>query len=1370
MILTARVTAAVPANYRYDSRPLRDTIIQLDTNKNQKPIKGKKSKAKVTSHAEDSTYVDQVHEITYLYGKARVTYGDFELDADYIRVDKKNHLLFAKGSIDPITKRYKGKLWNPASNQDGNYISGGQTKKLNETEVAYRNVIFSTCDLPYPDTHFGIVITKGIAEKNRIISGPAYLEIEGIPLPLAIPFGFFPKPDTRSSGVIIPTFGEDQKLGFYLRNFGYYIGISDYMDLTNMGTIYSKGSYELNTTLHYLKRYKYGGTLSFAYGSHNYGLQGDPPTKDFNVTWSHSQDPNANPGSTLSASVNAGTSTFYANNPSYSNYNLQALTQNNLRSTVNYSKTWAGTPFNLSVGLSHSQDLTNKTVTLDLPTLSFTMASLSPFDSKDRIGDQKWYQRLTVSYSLQANNQLNAIPEAELFKANTLIKNLQTSIVHQIPVSLSLNVFKYFQFSSSSDTTVIDTVNGFRRAGTYSLSTGISTKVYGTINFKKGNLKAIRDVITPSLSFSYNPDFSDPSYGYYKTVVSNATAGIGLNIDNTIQMKLKAKATDTSGKDRKVSLLDGFSVSTFYNFAQDSLRLSPISFSAHTGILNNKVNFSFFGSLNPYVTQVLDSISGGQIQRFTRPINRYTFQDGRFPTLTSFSFSVSGSLNSNSFSPHAPVQPGGTLQTINPQQAQRLAVINSDPSAYIDFNVPWNVSVNYSFSYNNNIINTSSSNTVMLSGDVNLTSKWKIQYNTNYDIRARRLAVSQFTIYRDLHCWDLNVSWVPFGLYKSYNVTLKVKATILQDLKISKRSDYTSNQSQIVDTNSAWMAHELNKIGIRIKQISSVSDDRQHILKALGEAKERADIILITGGLGPTKDDITKKTIADYFGVKLIENKDALENVTNIFARYNRPLLEVNKMQALVPENCEVLLNKNGTAPGMWFKVDGKIYISMPGVPHEMMYMMEDATGEAEEVTEDTAPLSAPVKEHSSPVIAETPKVTEAIPPASVQIAEPIPTEPVKVPEPVVETSAAEHEAIEVSKQPVFNEPRAENIPPVPFTEQLEQKQHIGQGDAPSESFRFYSPLVKNIAAQEGLSAAELDKIPGTGAEGRLTKDDLLLYIQNRYKQQPVTNEPVSPPVQAEKEQPVASKIPVAAQAEHVPASAEQVPPVVEVTVPVAEKPVEQAVTDTPVPEPAVESPQPTPTPVAEAPKTAPAPEPAKVVSEPAIKSTGSMSGGDEIIEMDRMRRLIADHMVMSKHTSPHVTSFVEADVTNIVLWREKIKNSFEKREGEKITYTPIFIEAVVRAIKDLPMINISVNGTQIIKKKDINISMATALPNGNLIVPVIKKADELSLLGLTKSSRFKRRDFFSLNRLQINLSGQSGLCKFSRNGFIDDL
>ncbi|WP_295798628.1 putative LPS assembly protein LptD [Mucilaginibacter sp.] len=867
-----------------------DTTKKSDTTKTNKPTKGKKTKpikgtkttgapkdtskdasagdlkSEVKTHADDSVITDKVHDITYLYGRARVTYEDFELDADYIRLDQKRHLIFAKGSIDPLTKRYvgrpiskqskdkpvesdsllfdyktkKGLVYNPFSNQDGNYLSGGEVKKLNETEVAYHNTIFSTCDLPQPDTHFGIVITKGIGEKNRIISGPAYLEIEGIPLPLAIPFGFFPKPDTRASGVIIPTFGEDQKLGFYLRNFGYYIGINDYVDLTTMGTVYSKGSYELNTTAHYRKRYKYDGTVSLSYGSHNYGLEGDPAQKDFNITWSHSQDPNAHPGSTFSAQVNAGTSTYYRNDPAQNNYNLNSLTQNNLRSSVNYSKTWAGTPFNLSFGVSHSQDLSAKTVTLQLPTLSFTMASINPFDSKDRVGEQKWYQKISLSYSLSATNEVDNIPESQLFKGSILAKRLQTRAVHQIPLGISLNVAKYFQFSSSANYTehwylqsineryvrggvitngiipdanglVRDTLSGFKRASSYNFSTGVSTKVYSTFNFKKGNLVAIRHVMTPSISFNYSPDFADPSFGYYKTVVSNALiplpahtstysifpdnfpsagkqAGISFNLDNTIEMKLKPKATDTSGKARKVHLIDGFSLSTFYNFAQDSLKLSPISFSAHTAILNQKVNLSIYGSLNPYKVLVIDTIQNQQITKFTREINQY-----QFPKLTSISFSMSGSLNSTSFKPHLPVTPQNTLQTITPQQAQRLAFINSDPSAYIDFNVPWNLSFNYNFSFNNNIISTNSTNTVMLSGDVSVTKGWKIQYNTNIDLKAGRLAVSSFSIYRDLHCWDLNVQWVPFGIYKSYNVTLKVKAAVLQDLKLSKRSDYTSS-------------------------------------------------------------------------------------------------------------------------------------------------------------------------------------------------------------------------------------------------------------------------------------------------------------------------------------------------------------------------------------------------------------------------------------------------------------------------------------------------------------------------------------------------------------------------------------------------
>jgi lipopolysaccharide assembly outer membrane protein LptD (OstA) len=894
IVLIMNVSAASKISICNNYKPVVDTIIKLDTVKDKKLLKIKqsagnknvksaktdtskrKSKDGLDSELkfsdDDSTITDNVHKILYLYGHARVKYQDVEMDADYIRVDQKNNLIFASGSIDPVTHRYigrpitkqgkdkptesdsllfnyktkKGKVYNPSSEQDGNFISGGQVKKLNDDEAAYRNVLFSTCDKPFPETDFGIVITKGIGEKNRIISGPAYLEVEGVPLPLAIPFGFFPKPDHKTSGVILPTFGEDSQLGFYIRNLGYYLALNDYVDFTTQGTYYSKGSYDLNETVHYLNRYEYSGSLSLSYGSHNYGLEGDPASKDFNITWSHTKNPNSSPGSTFSASVNAGTSSYYTNNPANSNYNLNALTQNNLSSSISYSKQWLGTPFNLNIALSHSQDLTAKTITLDLPTVSFNMATINPFDSKDRVGEQKWYQKITVGYSLQAENNINAVPENELFKGNTLFKRMQNGMEHQIPIGFNQTFLKYFQFSASinyteqwylqsikesydrnnlidPDAPVIDTVGGFKRAGQYTLSTGVSTKVYFMATFKKSKLKAIREVMTPSLSFSYHPDFSDPSFGYYKTIVSNAVvpypvtyntysifqngvyggpspgreAALNLSIDNTIEAKVRPKATDTSQTDRKIKLIDGLTFATSYNFAADSFKLSAISFSGHTALFHEKVNLSFSGSLFPYEENVIDTIKNGAVTKILQTVNRIGFLDGRLPSLQSFSMSISGSLNPATFQQHNNGQPAGALvanPTNSAQQAQRLAVLNSDPSAYVDFKIPWNVSINYNFSYANGYINTAVTNTLMLSGDVNLTSKWKVQYTTNYDIRARQLgSATSFSIYRDLHCWDLSVQWLPFGYYKSYNVTLRVKSTILQDLKLSKKSDYTSS-------------------------------------------------------------------------------------------------------------------------------------------------------------------------------------------------------------------------------------------------------------------------------------------------------------------------------------------------------------------------------------------------------------------------------------------------------------------------------------------------------------------------------------------------------------------------------------------------
>jgi hypothetical protein len=896
IVLVLNEIAAANKGAGYKHAVAKDTIIKLDSvrdrkllRNNKKPVTpGKKTdtipKKPATGNsdttslneistitAEDSTVNDNEHQMTYLYGNARVKYGDFEMDADYIRIDQKNHLVFASGRNDPKTHRYTGrpiskmgrddkpitsdsllfnyqtkigKIFNGATEQDGNYISGGQAKKLNEDEVAYKNALFSTCQLPYPYTHFGIVITKGIAEKKRIISGPFYLEIEGVPLPIGLPFAFFPKPDTRSSGAILPTFGEDAKLGFYLRNFGYYFGINDYIDLTTQGTFYSKGSYEANALTRYQKKYKYQGQVTLSYGSHNYGLEGDPAQKDFNIQWSHSQDPNAHPGTTFSASVNAGTSSYYQNNPATTNYSLTQLTQNNLHSSIAYGKTWAGTPFNLTANISHSQDLSRKTVTMELPSFSFNMSTISPFDPKDRVGEQKWYQKITIGYSLVGTNKLNSIPEGDLFKSSTLTKRLQNGLQHQIPIGFNLNVFRYFQFNtnvnysdrwyfqttrkrfargslSGLDSMIVDTVPGFRRVGEYSLSAGLSTKLYAMAVFKKGSIHRIRDVITPSIAFSYRPDYTSLNYGFNQIAVSNASipypasvnrysifdqsiyggpsggrsAGLSFSVDNTIEAKVKAKSTDTSGLDRTVPILQGLSFSTFYNFAADSFKLSQISFSGHTSILNQKIGINFGGILDPYVVNVRDSISNNQVVRYAQRQNKYSFQNGAFPFLTSFNLSMGASLNSTMFQPkkQQPVQQN-TLGTMTAQQADRLAILNSDPGAYIDFNVPWNISLNYSFNYNNDRLSTVVSNTMQISGDLSITPKWKVQYTTNYDLKALKFSdATSFSIYRDLHCWDLAISWIPFGFYKSYSVTLKVRAAILQDLKLSKRKDYYNN-------------------------------------------------------------------------------------------------------------------------------------------------------------------------------------------------------------------------------------------------------------------------------------------------------------------------------------------------------------------------------------------------------------------------------------------------------------------------------------------------------------------------------------------------------------------------------------------------
>ncbi len=835
-------------------------VVKTDTlRKNSKP--GQINDV-ITFTAKDSSVYNAETNEWYLYGNARVTYGEKQVDAGFIRLNQKTNTLFAKGKVDSLGrfsglpifkdpeqgtltadsvyynfKTSKGKIYQVYTEQEGGYITGGKIKKQANDEVHLKNVVYSTCDLPSPHQHFGIVITKGIATKNQIITGPAYLVIEDVPIPLVLPFGFFPKPNKRASGIILPQFGEDQTLGFFLKDFGYYIGLNDYWDLTLRGGVYSKGSYETSAASRYTKRYKYSGNVFLSYSSSKLGVEGTPefenPVKDFKIQWSHQQNPNAHPGTNFGASVNASSRGAYRNVPTY---NYQSLVQNQLNSSISYSKIFPNSPFSFSSSLSHSQDLTSGRVSLQLPNLNFSMTTLNPFDAKDRIGEQKWYQRISVGYSMQANNQLDTY-DSLLFKPNILSK-VRSGVQHSIPISLSSKVLKYFQFSQNlsynerwyfqtirksylarptptgtKDSLALDTVQGFRRASDYSIGGSLTTKVYGQLNFKKGKLVAIRHVFTPNVGFSYRPDFGQPKFGYYDSVQLDQSgrrqaysifenslyggpgvgksAAINFGLDNNIEIKVKSSKDTTNNGIKKIPILQGLSLNGSYNFVADSLKLSQLSFSGRT-FFTEKLGISFNGSLDPYVFYT--QLSNGQL--IGRDINRYRWQDGKLPRLSNFGFSFDYSLNSSTLGKNNksnnPPNPGNSdlFNRVNAQQAEQLQQISRDANAFVDFNIPWNLSFYYNFNYANTGINKSIVQTLNANGDFNLTSKWKVQFNTGYDFQNKAPSLTSFSIYRDLHCWDMSIRWIPFGPFQSYSVDLRVKSSILQDLKLSKQRNY----------------------------------------------------------------------------------------------------------------------------------------------------------------------------------------------------------------------------------------------------------------------------------------------------------------------------------------------------------------------------------------------------------------------------------------------------------------------------------------------------------------------------------------------------------------------------------------------------
>lgn len=794
--------------------------------------------------SKDSIIYDIVNSKIYLYNKAEVFYGNINLKADFIIIDQIKKTVYAKGVADSSGKvsgkpiftdagqvynseemsynfeTKKGKIKEVTTQEGQGYLLANDVKKNQYNEVFIRHGKFTTCNLPHP--HFYIALTKAKNIEDKTVSGPAYLVVEDVPLPLALPFGFFPRKSGRSSGILMPEIGEDRELGFFLRNGGYYFGINDKVDLAIRADIYSKGSYGFSAFSRYNVRYKFNGNFTTTYNDRRFG---EPNTssyirnKDFSVRWTHNQDPKAIPGTRFSASVNIATRNNYRNNITT---NLQSIVQNDLNSSISFSKSWEGTPFSLNGSMTHNQSLSTGIVSLGLPSISFNMSRIFPFDSKNRVGPQKWYHKIGVSYTADALNRITTT-DSLLFESSSLDK-FQNGVRHTIPVSTSFNVLKYLTVSPfvnynerwyfnsiakqwNGTDVLVDTISGFKRAMEYNTGLSLTTRVYGMFPVNAAGIVAIRHVLTPVLSFSYRPDFSQSQFGYYQNVQSDSAGSsqlysifennngifgspgagrsnlLSYSLDNNLEMKIKTK-TDTGDVIKKIRIFDSFRFTGNYNMAADSLKFSNINVVART-VLFGRLNIDLGATYDLYTFEA-DS------NNVYRRVNKFEYDENkRLGRLISANLSIGTNLNPDAFkNKKNNNNPANNSALRNRYNYAEVEMINRFPQYYVDWSIPWNLAINYNLSYNKPLMTASTTQALNVSGDISVTPKWKIGFLSGYDFTTKEITPTSLNIYRDLHCWDLSINWIPFGTYQRYSVDLKVRASILQDLKLSRRREF----------------------------------------------------------------------------------------------------------------------------------------------------------------------------------------------------------------------------------------------------------------------------------------------------------------------------------------------------------------------------------------------------------------------------------------------------------------------------------------------------------------------------------------------------------------------------------------------------
>ena len=810
--------------------------------------------------ARDSIEMDAAQKIMTLYGDAKIDYGQISLAAEVIEINYITNQVKAKGIVDS-TGEYVGKpvftddqtyvtdsmtynfdtkkafISGVVTQQGEAFIHGDNIKKNEENDVFIDNAHYTTCNLA--DPHFHIRANKlKVIPNDKIVTGPFNLYINDVPTPLGFAFGMFPAPRKKASGIIIPTYGEERLRGFFLREGGYYFAISDRIDLQLLGEIYSKGSKGFTVQSNYKKRYAHTGVLNFNFISQRLSenIEDSAKQNDFQFRWTHS--PSNRTGGRFTASINAATSSYNQNNAMDVTSNLRSI----INSTISYS-TPLGRYFNVTVAARHNQNVRTRQVDIFFPEVSLNLNRIYPFKNLGGAGNA-WYKKLffaqNFNYSRRVTNQISpdSIAPFNFETFPELWKNAQEAssepqpINFSIPISTSFRVLKYFtlspainhteyiyfnrfdyEFDQELNKAVADTVRGVSRAFTTSGGAELTTMIYGFYVPKKGKIKGIRHVMTPTVGITFQPDYANKLFGYYDKVVNNEgvtqflrrynnAPAIGRNgivnfsLRNVLEMKIKDDS-DTTEQERKVPILEEFSIRSSYNLFADSLNLSDISLSARTRIFNNMIDISIQSVIDPYVYRLnSERMVGGERTVQQTQLNQFAWNNGQgLGQIRSANLSVGTNLNPSSTNRgNREVDPTERVSEFGTDE--ELAVINANPNLYVDWSVPWNLRINYNLTYSKNgFANSNIVQTATFSGDVSITDKWKIGFNSGYDFKNNELTNTRLNIMRDLHCWQMAFDWVPFGRFTSYSLNLNVKASILQDLKLSRRRSFRDNSS-----------------------------------------------------------------------------------------------------------------------------------------------------------------------------------------------------------------------------------------------------------------------------------------------------------------------------------------------------------------------------------------------------------------------------------------------------------------------------------------------------------------------------------------------------------------------------------------------